>query len=201
MEKFVLASIKSRFRSPHRQLTLIYGVALTVIAALSIATHLILGIVISDQQEVAQIVNLTGRQRMLSQRVAWLASRYARTGELSSRQGLRVAIDEMSSAAERLRTGTVLPGASEPLPEAVAEIYRAQDLDRRLAKYLNHARAVADADADQDPSTPPTPEVSAHLDAITDEASGPILETLNAVVTAYVQESEARIAHLQTGQR
>jgi len=196
-----VALTRSRLRSPHRQLTLIYGVALTLIAALSIATHVILGIVISDQQEVAQIVNMTGRQRMLSQRVAWLSSRYARTGDEESRAGLRVAITEMTAAAELLRSGTIDSGVSLPLPPGIAEIYRAQELDRRLAAFLEHAREIAETDIPLSTQDEPYSAALDNLDAITAEASGPILETLNDVVTEYVRESEARITRLQDGQR
>ena len=164
-----MARTRSRLRSPHRQLTLIYGVALTLIAALSIATHIILGIVISDQHEVAQIVNMTGRQRMLSQRVAWLSSRYARTGDPESRAGLRTAISEMNTAAALLQSGTLAPDTEAPLPPGIANIYKTQDLAQRVSAYLDHAREIAETEIPVSAQIEPQGAVLANLDAITAE--------------------------------
>jgi signal transduction histidine kinase/DNA-binding NarL/FixJ family response regulator len=199
-----LALTRSKLKSPRARLTASYGIALTIIAALSIATHFILGIVISDQREVAQIVNMTGRQRMLSQRTAWLAARYAQTGDPSAHSALRETIDEMAGVAERLRNGAVAHGTSAALPPGVAQIYKEQNVDRRIDEYLTHARGILETEISAES---PLMDIGAqntlqaHVDAITAEAAGPILTTLNSIVTEYVAESDQRIARLQEGQR
>lgn len=138
----------SRFKltAGNTTFTLTYVIALAVVAGLSIATHVILGIVISDQREVAQIVNRTGRQRMLSQRIAWLAPHYAETGDPATRAHLRNTITEMGVSARRLRNGGSKSDTPSSLPPSIAKIYREEDVTRRVDAYLFHAQAVADTD-------------------------------------------------------
>jgi signal transduction histidine kinase len=190
----------SELKAAGRTRTLPYAIALAIVAGLSVATHIILGVVITDQREVAQIVNRTGRQRMLSQRIAWLAPHYATTGDPASRVLLRETIAEMERAAEKLRNGITKAGKSTALPEGIRKIYEHEDVTRRLTAYLAHAQAIADTDIPPGTSGRDGPAL-AHLTAIMDEASGPILTTLNNIVTEYVLESDTRIDRLQESQR
>jgi signal transduction histidine kinase/CheY-like chemotaxis protein len=190
---------RPKLNTPRHKITWTYVLALAVVAGLSIATHLILGMVISDQQEVAQIVNRTGRQRMLSQRVAWLAPHYAQTGNPATRALLTETINEMENAARQLRTGETEKGHIVPLPNSIQAIYTAEDVTRRVSEYLTHARAVAATDIPAGTHARGGPVLD-HLNAIMSEASGPILNTLDNIVSQYVRESDARIARLQNGQ-
>src|SRR5262245_33887675 len=137
---------RSQLQSTRSSIFLTYALALLVVAGLSIATHIILGVVISDQREVALIVNRTGRQRMLSQRIAWLTPHYAETGDPAARALLRETVNEMEESARRLRTGELEPNVIVQLPERVTDIYRNEDVTARVTAYLAHARAIADTD-------------------------------------------------------
>jgi len=53
-----------------RSLTWRYATALALVASLSTAAWLSLHLVISEQRSTAAVVNISGRQRMLSQRTA-----------------------------------------------------------------------------------------------------------------------------------
>ena len=190
---------RSKLKSARGSIIWTYALALLVVAGLSIATHIILGIVISDQREVAAIINRTGRQRMLSQRIAWLAPHYAETGDPAVRKLLRETVTEMEDAARRLRTGEIEPDVVVPLPEGVTRVYRDENVTPRVTAYLAHARAVMEANVLQGNMV--SAEVRAHLDAIMAEASGPIVTTLNNIVNEYVQDSNQRIDRLQKSQQ
>ncbi|WP_199902571.1 type IV pili methyl-accepting chemotaxis transducer N-terminal domain-containing protein, partial [Azospirillum sp. B4] len=60
-------------RLPTRRLTVAYVAALSLIALLSGAVHLLLDHVIAQQRDSGTIINVAGRQRMLSQRIGLLA--------------------------------------------------------------------------------------------------------------------------------
>ncbi len=192
---------RTQLKSARSTVVLTYAVALLVVAGLSITTHVILGIVISDQREVALIVNHTGRQRMLSQRIAWLAPQYAETGDPATRAILRETVTEMEDSARRLRAGEIKPGLTAPLPEGVRRIYHEEDVTRRVTAYLAHARAIMDTDFPVARRERVSGENLLHLDAIMAEASGPILNTLNNIVDEYVKDSNQRIDGLQKGQQ
>lgn len=71
-----------------RSLTWRYVFALALVAALSTAAWLSLDLVISAQKSTAAIVNVSGRQRMLSQRTA-LFARMLATSPQSERPEIR----------------------------------------------------------------------------------------------------------------
>ncbi|MBK9440219.1 MAG: type IV pili methyl-accepting chemotaxis transducer N-terminal domain-containing protein [Comamonadaceae bacterium] len=57
-----------------RSLTWRYAIALALVACLSTAAWLSLHLVVSEQTSTAAVVNVSGRQRMLSQRTALFAN-------------------------------------------------------------------------------------------------------------------------------
>ncbi len=69
--------MRSRFRSPHQRLRRAYIAALIALALVSIAGHIALERFISRLASDATLINVAGRQRMLSQRIALLAHHYA----------------------------------------------------------------------------------------------------------------------------
>jgi len=192
---------RSKLNTARSSIFLMYALALLVVAGLSIATHIILGVVIIDQREVADVVNRTGRQRMLSQRIALLSPHYAETGDPAARALLRESVNEMEESARRLRTGETQPDVFVPLPEGVSRVYRDENVTARVNAYIAHARAVLDTDVPAGRRAAAPAEIQAHLDAIMAEATGPIVLTLNNIVNQYVQDSNQRIDRLQKGQQ
>ncbi len=122
------------------RLTAAYVIALTLIAMLSGGVHLLLDNVIAEQRDAATIINVAGRQRMLSQRIALLGNDLYR-GDEGARQPLRDAIALMRRSQDALVQGNDL-GISNPLSSDASAHYfgGANPLDARVRAFLNDAQ-------------------------------------------------------------
>lgn len=87
-----------------RRFTVAYVTALAAIAIMSAISHGVLDNVINDQRDSATVVNVAGRQRMLSQRIAMLATDLS-AGDKSARAPLVDAIDLMERSQDALVHG------------------------------------------------------------------------------------------------
>jgi nitrate/nitrite-specific signal transduction histidine kinase len=67
-------------QNPKRNMTLTYVLSLSVIACLSIIVHFMLDRIIAEQNDTAKVVNISGQQRMLSQRISLLTLEHLNTG-------------------------------------------------------------------------------------------------------------------------
>lgn len=74
MNKFLLKNPKKRF-------TASYVIALSIIALLSIASQIVIRSVLNKQEKDARVINISGRQRMLSQKISKLALQLERADE------------------------------------------------------------------------------------------------------------------------
>ena len=166
-----------------------YTAALLLIAAFSIAFHFITDNIVHQQDATARVVNISGRQRMLSQRIARLSlERAAHTGfrqDADTDRELNSAISLMASSHQEL-----LQSAS---PAAVKSVYTDAPyrLDTQMGLFLAHARAV---------SARPASELTiADVDllAVEQAAQLPLLQALNAAVAAKQESSEGSIKHLR----
>ena len=131
---------------------MVYLLALGLIAVLAIITHLLIDSIVKKQQETAHVVNMSGRQRMLSQRIAEMtleASVYPNTRPALEPQ-LRTAIELMQTSHRMLVTTTM--DASQ------AAIYDAAPyhLNARVEIYLGLARAFRSAPPDSAERVPPS---------------------------------------------
>lgn len=180
----------------HRLATFSYVAALLVIASLSIGTHVLIDSIVQAQQTTAKVINVAGRQRMLSQRIASLSLQLDETpwGEARDRllreMGDSVALMERSYRA--LRRGDhpwAFPAAESP---RVARIYDEEphNLALRLDAFLAHSRAylaakhlgLDDAEA---------------LEALRAAAMDGLLQRLDLAVAAYQSDAEDAIGELR----
>jgi diguanylate cyclase (GGDEF)-like protein len=174
-----------------RSLTAAYVTALVLVALMSLASHLTLHQVLDQHQGAASVLNISGRQRMLSQRIAGLAGQWS-TGDASARAALGEAIDQFAQAHVRLRQGDAelqLPPASTPQLKALY-FGGAHSLDAQVAEFVAKARAVEEM-AWNDPAMP------AALAPVLAAAREPLLGRLDAVVSEHERTSREQLQLLQ----
>lgn len=152
-----------------RNFTIAYVTALILIAGLVIGSTTMLAIATSEQIGDAAILNISGKQRMLSQRIAQFAQRriHGQTTELSENL-IRLA-REMITGHDALIKGDEDLGIMSPAPPSAQVLYfqEPHNLDSRVRAYVNNAIALANvADGGSE-------EALGYIEAIQNEAKGP----------------------------
>ncbi len=174
-----------------RRLTIGYLAALGLVALLTVASHLTLNRVLAEHEGSAEIVNISGRQRMLSQRIASLAAQY-KMGSPTAKADLLATVKRFEAAHRTLLADSIAvtrPGRSAA---AFRDIYFAGEvpLDGEVATYISLARQVAA----QKPEAADTGQV---LDQLFREARSPLLQRLDNVVALHQQDSEQQLNRLE----
>lgn len=146
--------------------------------------------IISVREINAAVINISGRQRMLSQRAVLFALRLVSIQDQGEQEKLRqkmlAAIDLMEKSHNGLIEGDAkmrLPGQpSEPIQAIYFEapFY----LDQQIRHYISQVRALA-----QVPSSELTPN-HPHLTTILNASEKDLLEALEALVSQYHKESD-----------
>lgn len=158
----------------------------------------------SEATSAAQI-NISGSQRMLSQKIAILGNRLVQSSRDSFPTDLAEAVrtDLLAAAGRMEQSHQALIGGDPArhlpthLPDAVRAIYfdGPESLDMQLKRFVAAARALAAS------SQAELTLDNEHLLYINDAAGERLLAALNALVRQYQRESEANITRLQQLQR
>ncbi len=179
-----------------RALTWRYAIALVLVAMLSSAAWLSLHMVIAEQKSTAAVVNVSGRQRMLSQRTAFFANMLIHA-DTAARPALRAKLMEATDLMARSHNGLTHGDADMGLPGSMSDAVRRlyfegeQPLDAQVQAYLNALRRLlASADAELTPA-------NVHLTEVTRTAPGTLVRSLDEMVQLYQREGEASVASLQ----
>jgi diguanylate cyclase (GGDEF)-like protein len=169
-----------------RRLTAGYLSALLIIAGLTIASHLVLTFVLHHNKGDAAIINISGRQRMLSQRIASLAAEY-RLGDATARPDFLAAINQFEAAE------TMLSATNEATSdEALRGIYAggADSLNAQARDFVADARKIAALPPDD-------PAAAAPLTRVFAAARAPLLGKLDEVVAIHQRETEHVLGELE----
>jgi two-component system NtrC family sensor kinase len=163
---------------------------LRLLPVLALTTFFDLNQVTIAREINAAVVNVSGRQRMLSQRTALFALRLVCTQDAAEqekcRQELLAAINLMEKSHNGLIYGDLemkLPGNPSPVVKAMY-FEPPIHLDLQVRNYIFEAKALAaatDLELTQD---------NLHLCYILTASAKDLLEALDAVVTQYQQESD-----------
>ncbi|AEG61337.1 diguanylate cyclase domain-containing protein [Desulforamulus ruminis] len=178
-------------------LTKRYLLALGFIALLSITAYLNLHQLIKTQAASAAVINVSGRQRMLSQKTALLCFQLVESTEPSEREQIRNELTEtlalMKYSHEKLMQGDMGLEMTVPLPEEVKAIYfnSPNSLDLQLRQYLASAQSLV-----QEPDVRLTQD-NPHLLSVLTASQGELLHILDTVVKEYQKQSERDITRLK----
>lgn len=177
----------------------LYLVALVLLFGCVATSALLIDMEAEQLKQDAKLINVSGRQRMLSQRIIYLASEYqtAAPGDRAATGvALSQAIDTFEAAITLFETahdGLLIAAAG--VPEAQALFFGpiegvSRTLDARVRDYIENARRVL---AD--------PGDTAALGALRRIEKAGILRDLDQVVTAFEGSSTARITMLRQIER
>ena len=176
-----------------RSMTLAYVGALALVAALSMASHLTLTRIIREHEGAASVVNVAGRQRMLSQRIAGLVAE--RELGLPVESELTRAIDTFEAAHRNLVDGNAALHLLPADTPALRAIYfeGSQPLDAAVADFVARARRIVSLPPDE-------PEGRREAEHLFADAREPILTSLNDVVAVHQATSETQMQTLELWQ-
>ncbi len=179
-----------------RAMTLRYAVALVLVAMLSTAAWFSLHLVISEQKSTAAIVNVSGRQRMLSQRTA-LFSVLLVNAPQADRSRLRGKLQEAIDLMERSHRGLTHGDREIGLPPTMSLATHAlyfdgpDALDGQVKTYIQAVRELLSLE--DNALTTASPQ----LQYITRAAPAKLVATLDRMVSQYQSEGESSVKRLQ----
>jgi diguanylate cyclase (GGDEF)-like protein len=187
--------------NPVRNMTITYVITLSVIAGFSILIHFMLDRIIEEQTDIANIVNISGQQRMLSQRTSLFTVEYLSSGKVEFKQE---AINSLNTMKENhtflLRDyfSAMQNSQESPLSEPMYQLYFGEPHQVHL-KLRGFSELIMDA---LNNDFPKGNEERKYLETIFwDLAHNTILGSLNTVVDQYETESRDKVNKLRQAQQ
>lgn len=188
-----------------RSITSRYILAVIIVAITIIGGYSYMQYQLSHRESYATIINVSGKQRMLSQRIALfsqiIAAETDREKLLEKVEKMESVIHEMEENHNKLTLSEKEGGLVKKQSFEVDSLYYLEPhtLDRRVREYISHARAFVVYSR-----TPHSAEgvvlpddALTHIEYMRQEALEPLLSSLNAVVKQYQKESEESIKQLK----
>ena len=185
-----------------RGLTPIYLSALGLIAFLSFASYYILHQILSEQVKSAAVINVSGGQAQLAQRIDYFALELVAVDDSHKRDIIRRVLLETAKKMETAHVGLISGDPQLNLPvnpsdELKAIYFKAPyQLDQQVRDYVTQARQMA-AEPDAKLGFQNT-----HLRYLLGRGPGFLQKSLGAATHQYQVESDAavkRIQNLETG--
>lgn len=179
-------------------MTLRYLVALVLMALMALSSYFAIQYTAMSQGDSGKIVNVSGRQRMLSQRLVFFVTELVHEESKSGQQDLRDRIRELANLMELSHEGLVKGNEGMGLPgiqsDAVYRIYYEEphNLDEGVREYLKRVRNVLHTSTEEISIENPDIQYVRSL------AKDPLLESLDSVVRLYESESHDTILDLRS---
>jgi diguanylate cyclase (GGDEF)-like protein/PAS domain S-box-containing protein len=173
-----------------------YSIALLLLATLSTAAWISLELVILEQESTAAVINVSGRQRMLSQRTALLSNLLV-SAPKAERSVIRSKLTDAVRLMERSHQGLIQGDTELGLPPTLSPSVHAMyfegpnALDKQVKTYIKIIHELLLLDDSALSATNPL------LQYITQNASNNLVTDLDQMVRQYQLEGEIAVAHLQ----
>lgn len=172
-----------------QKITTQYVLALGLIAILVIASYMGLLEMMTTQATWAQVINLSGKQRMISQRLSKLAHDLVmgtHADGSSRREELKSLATQMEKSHEAIVRSSPDSGLRVRLSKAAEEIvfYPPHELDKMILRYTDAVRKFADT---------PAKDLSmnnSYFLVIEEYSEKPLLASLDALVAQFQVEAE-----------
>jgi signal transduction histidine kinase len=190
--------------APSAWMTRRYVLALSVIGILALSAYASFEMLIAQHERTLAVVNVSGRQRMLSQRSALFAERLVMdncpVAVSDCRHALADTVDLFEQSYRGLTKGSAEMNLPAEMSDAVAALYfdGSPSLDERLRAFIAALRLIRETEE----PTLSDRKVAAAYGLVVTEAAGPLLRDLDALVLLYQREGEAafrRLHRLETG--
>ena len=186
----------SSITNPSRYMTLTYVLSLTLIGVLSIVVHVMLDRVIVEQSQTGSIVNISGQQRMLSQRVSLFSLDYLATGSIKSKILAEAALLKLRNNHIVLTSphfDALSNNDKSPLSETVQTMYFSEPLNvhESLIRFESAVKKVIYADDIAKLNVAATAETFLNM------SRHALLDALNKIVSQYERESLDRVNELR----
>lgn len=164
-----------------------YMVAVGLIFLVSLSSLLILKHILDRQEGYATVINISGRQRMLSQQIALLAHEIVEERQVAEKETLheqlQSALSLMKQSHQQLISGKTEDAVGVALSDTMTNMYfhSPLEVDRLVGDYLAAITVLI--------ATPDTKNTYSELSALSVAARGLLLDALDAVVKQYETES------------
>jgi signal transduction histidine kinase/DNA-binding response OmpR family regulator len=175
-----------------RRLTILYIVALSTVALLTIGAQVLVQWQLESSQTDSRVINIAGRQRMLSQRLAKSSLQLEADSEENDpavRQEMASALEEWQSNHNGLQHGDRSNGLEGDLSPQLTKLF---------AEVRPHYEAIRLA-AQKQIIAKPGDDVSASVRDIREHESA-FLEGMDNIVSRCVLEAEGRVARLRNSE-
>jgi len=180
-----------------KKMTHRYIVILCTLAILLTANFIAFRLIIASQEGAAAVVNVSGRQRMLTQQVAMYVHQIDDSEDIAVRQHHRGALLKTLNLMERSHKELIEAKAGtddyRKLSTELRAMYfdRPLEVDKKIRSFISEARSVAEVSENEAISSG-----DPHAQRIFAAASGPLLEVIDAVVRQHQTESEYTIKQI-----
>jgi two-component system, sensor histidine kinase len=189
--------LKSDASNPARWMTSRYIFALVAIAILAVCAFGTVRILISEHKNTLAIVNISGRQRMLSQRTAFFVERLAKSHLASDRQQFRTKLKESTTDLEQAHLA--LTGQNNAthmrfsLSEGAQKLYFSgpYPLNAQMRGYIKVLNSILDMPDSEIGQEHPS------IQYVLNIAPGQLVESLDRMVQFYQEEGEGAFHFLE----